>query len=284
MAASLLLLGIMVLPAAPAQGTAHPAGERSIAVLGINAKQGVQDDAAALLSTHMVSKVREAGMFTRVVSTSEMKTALSFEAQKQLNNCDSTGCMAEIAGALGVDFILVGELGRLGGTWLLSLTIIDARTGLSSGSVSRSVEGLSEAALITAVEKALADVLKVFSTGAAATVGKVAPAPEEVAASPDSSEGSHPARRALMVAGAGALALAGAAGVGFLVAGVATVVVGVLPFVMYLWLPVPPDRRDTFFNATLLLGGGVSALAALGVLVLGAGGGAGLAVSGLVPG
>ncbi len=60
-----------------------------------------------------------------VISTSDIRAMLGFERQKALLGCESdTSCIAEIGGALGVDLIVSGTLGELGGTFNLSLTLL----------------------------------------------------------------------------------------------------------------------------------------------------------------
>jgi hypothetical protein len=63
------------------------------------------------------------------VSRADLNAMLSLEKQKDLVGCeDDTGCIAEIGGALGVDLVVSGTLGRVGDTLSLSLTLIDIQT------------------------------------------------------------------------------------------------------------------------------------------------------------
>ena len=50
---------------------------------------------------------------------------VGFEAQRQILDCDAESCLPEIGGALGVDHLLKGTLGRLGGELIINFTLMD---------------------------------------------------------------------------------------------------------------------------------------------------------------
>lgn len=51
----------------------------------------------------------------KVTTPADMRALLGLERQKQLLGCAESDCIAEIAGALGVAALLVGDLGMVGG-------------------------------------------------------------------------------------------------------------------------------------------------------------------------
>ncbi|MDP2341027.1 MAG: hypothetical protein Q8O67_08720 [Deltaproteobacteria bacterium] len=63
-----------------------------------------------------------------VLSRSDIRGMLSFESEKQLMGCASDSCMAELAGALGADFLLTGTVSRIEGSLLLSLRMTDMKS------------------------------------------------------------------------------------------------------------------------------------------------------------
>jgi TolB-like protein len=65
-----------------------------------------------------------------VLSRSDIRGILSLEAEKQLLGCatDSESCMAELAGALGADYLVNGTVSRIEGSVLLSLRLTDMKT------------------------------------------------------------------------------------------------------------------------------------------------------------
>jgi hypothetical protein len=61
-----------------------------------------------------------------VIGSSDIASMLGFEKQKELLGCtDNVACVAEIGGALGVDYLLVSDLGLLGKTYVINLKLID---------------------------------------------------------------------------------------------------------------------------------------------------------------
>lgn len=75
-----------------------------------------------------------------VVTRSQVAQLLGFERQKQLMGCsDGTSCTAELAGALGVDFIVTGSFAKLGTGFTVTLKLVDVRTATALASESERV-------------------------------------------------------------------------------------------------------------------------------------------------
>lgn len=63
-----------------------------------------------------------------VMSHSDLEATLGVQAQRMKLGCtDDSNCIAEIAGALGVERILVGKLNRVGSSVVIDLVIINAK-------------------------------------------------------------------------------------------------------------------------------------------------------------
>jgi TolB-like protein len=132
--AVLTFLPALLLAAAAPQGP-------SVACLNLDAKGGISKDHAELLTDNVISHVRDTGFFSRVVSAKEIESALGMEQQRQVLDCNSQSCVAEIAGALNVEFLLSGNVGQVGGAILLNLRLVNVRTGVGVSSVSERVDG-----------------------------------------------------------------------------------------------------------------------------------------------
>jgi hypothetical protein len=65
----------------------------------------------------------------QVTSEKDIKQVLGLERQKALLGCDQQDCAIELAGALGVDAILVGSLARVGRSYTVNLRAIRTGTG-----------------------------------------------------------------------------------------------------------------------------------------------------------
>lgn len=83
----------------------------------------------------------------------DIEALVALEMKKDLLGCDDVACMAEIAGALGADFVLGGAIGQVGGTSLVSVRIVDTRSGAAKKTV---VEYTGDACRNAAVARAAA--------------------------------------------------------------------------------------------------------------------------------
>lgn len=272
MTAPMLLLSLLA--AAP------PAAGPSLAVLSLQAKTGVSPDVAELLTTALTNLARDAGGFGSVVGAKELEARLGFEQQRLALGCDSSSCLAEMAGALGVDYLLTGSLGRLGATWMLSLTLLDARDAQRAHSAMRSIEGGAEDVLLKALPGLVDELLQ--KTGQAKAGAVVAAAPAVAPDPPAAASGKGPLPAVMKGIGAAGLAGAGLAGVIGAVGALAAMATWTAVFIM------PDAGLGIGFRGLLMSGGyyGLWALCAVGVLAalaLGVGGGGALA-GGIVAG
>lgn len=156
--ASLLLLAALVRPSLALAAD----GRVSIAVMDLKAR-GVDEAAAGALSTEVTNTLAKMRVFS-VISGEDVRRLLSLEETKQgcTGNADAK-CMAEIGGALGVELLVYGEISKLGGTYGLSLALLDtgraAAVSRASGKADEPGKLLAEAARLakTLVQPLLAN-------------------------------------------------------------------------------------------------------------------------------
>lgn len=102
------------------------AASSRLAVLPVVAGQGVPPGTAAAVAEAVAGEVRRrAGV--EVITQREIAAVLTLERQKAMLGCQSDACMAELGGALGCDRLVVGDLARLGESWLFSLKLVETR-------------------------------------------------------------------------------------------------------------------------------------------------------------
>ena len=65
----------------------------------------------------------------KVTTAGDVASVLGLERQKQLLGCSESGCLAELAGALGVDGLLTGSLVKTSAGWLVTLKVVRTRDG-----------------------------------------------------------------------------------------------------------------------------------------------------------
>lgn len=126
---------------APSPSPAAVDDERiSVAVMDLAGSEGVDTTLLTSLSGVVSQELDQLGAF-RAISTNEIKQMLEFEGMKQTLGCDEMSCLAELGGALGVDYIISGSVARVGESYLLQLQLTDIRRAKSVERVSREYDG-----------------------------------------------------------------------------------------------------------------------------------------------
>jgi TolB-like protein len=156
-----------------------PPVPRTLAILTLEASLGVDPQLAGVITQTLADDLRAAGVFSRITTTQEIDNIMGFEQQKQLLNCESSSCMAEIAGALGVTHVLMGQLARIGARFVLNVRLFDVKRGQVVGSVTQHVRGESAEVVFDVLKPATLDLL-----GQAGFLPKVASGPPAGGAAP----------------------------------------------------------------------------------------------------
>ncbi|MGC4119652.1 MAG: hypothetical protein QM765_34790 [Myxococcales bacterium] len=96
---------------------------KKVAVLDVKAT-GLEPKRVQGLSPIVAAAAERLG--AQVISNADIATMLGFERQKSLLGCDDGQCLAEIGGALGVDYLLSTEVASVSGTLVLSQVLLDS--------------------------------------------------------------------------------------------------------------------------------------------------------------
>jgi hypothetical protein len=85
------------------------------------------DKATTELLTSAVGVVASRHPSVTVLTSADLRKLISVEEDKQLAGCadQSESCMAEIASALGAEFVVYGDVGRLGDATTVTLNLVD---------------------------------------------------------------------------------------------------------------------------------------------------------------
>ena len=121
-----------------------PKGQKiSFAVLDLS-PTGVSKEVADNLTQQLSSQIKRAEGAT-VVSRADLIAILSLEKLNQIMGeaCDIS-CVAELGGALGVDKLIGGSVGKLGESYFISLRLIDPKTVQINNRVTESFKGTEE--------------------------------------------------------------------------------------------------------------------------------------------
>lgn len=156
-----VIAAAVVLPSGPARAeaarSASAAARVRIAMLGLNAGEGITEKTAAMAEEMLLNALHRTRRFA-VVGRSDVANLVGFERQKQIVGCkDDTSCAAEIAGSMGVPFLAAASIGRIGPFVVVSLKIIDVPRATV---VSRSeVRAGGDAELPAALDRLVSDAL-----------------------------------------------------------------------------------------------------------------------------
>ncbi len=180
-------------PAAPA-----PAAVTRVYFAPIDAGPGADPGTLSVFEQGLLSSARR-HREVQVVGAQDVQSLLDHEATRQQGGCDEGGiaCAAELAGALDAPRMVTGQLGRVGSTWVLSLTLIERGTLNVIGRSSRQRKGDTPEDLLNDLDGMLDEVF-----GAAAA----ADAPQAGGPWPTIGTGGLVVGAAGIVVGGGALA------------------------------------------------------------------------------
>jgi len=177
-----------------------------IAVLDVEDTSGVEAARAKMLTQVLSGELPKMGRF-QVVTTSEIRSMIGFEKQKQLLGCKEDSCLAELGGALGVDYLVTTQLAKFGSRYRLDLRLLDARKSRAAASEGEFIAGNDDALAEAAVEM----LHKLISNGHLAEPEAAAASTTEPAGGLTQTAPPHRSRTAAWVVGGAAVVLAGAA-------------------------------------------------------------------------
>lgn len=153
-----LAIGMLLPAVATAAPGAPPAAKRMrIAVMEIRAL-GTEPHKAELLSEVALTEAAATDKF-EIIGRSDIASMIGFDQQKKILGCtDDSNCLAEIGGALGVEYVMIGTLGKLGALYRVDMKLVDAKRARVAGRFGESVEG-SEEKLVATVQRGVRKLL-----------------------------------------------------------------------------------------------------------------------------
>lgn len=119
---------------------------------------GIQKSEASLMTARFQSALSRTGSFT-VLERSQMENILSEQGFQQTGACDSESCKIRMGQLLGVDYLIVGEVGLIGKRYVVTVRFLDVGTGVMRFTVDGEHDGSIEEAfsgLMPAMAKAVA--------------------------------------------------------------------------------------------------------------------------------
>ncbi|MBK7860892.1 MAG: hypothetical protein IPJ65_20265 [Archangiaceae bacterium] len=126
-----------MLPLAVASYLLLAAAEVTVALPGFAGTPDVPSQKRDFLVEYFSERLTAAGGLT-VTTPSQIAAVLGVERQKQLLGCsdNSEACSAELAGALGVDALIIGSVAKVGEETAVTVKALDAKTSKVIASMS----------------------------------------------------------------------------------------------------------------------------------------------------
>lgn len=114
--------------------------------------EGVPRNVGAVVTESVLQEVRKL-QGASAIGMNEIRDMLAHEATKQLAGCseDSSSCLADLAGALGVDDLVTGKLARIDKSNVLTLRRIDQKRAEVAGVVDKRLEAGSGQEFLAAI-------------------------------------------------------------------------------------------------------------------------------------
>lgn len=97
-----------------------------IAVTRLTARVGIDQQTADLFADALVAELRKRPNLA-VTDRNDIIAVIGVEKEKSLLGCEGDSCMAELGGALGVERIVHGTVGRIEKSLLVNLTLVDTK-------------------------------------------------------------------------------------------------------------------------------------------------------------
>ncbi len=133
----------------------------SVAVMDIQGSAQIDEKVLQAVGATVTQELVALGAF-KAVSLGEIRQMISMEAARQAADCESTTCMVELAGAVGAEFSISGNLLKFDDALVLQLQLINTREAKTISRLEREHRG-SPSALFqttrTAVKVLVRDLL-----------------------------------------------------------------------------------------------------------------------------
>lgn len=113
------------------------AGPVKVAVPGLTST-GLSTGEGEAYSDHLAGRMQQQEGL-QVSTAKDIATVLGIERQKALLGCSDTSCIAELAGALGADTLLLGSVTKVGSGYLVTMKLVKTKDGSAFAVVSERV-------------------------------------------------------------------------------------------------------------------------------------------------
>jgi hypothetical protein len=139
-------------PAAPAKSPKDRIVTIAVFTLGA---QGVDQKVAVLVTDYLTDAVSRLPN-VKVIGQKEIEAMLDNEQKKQMAGCTDTSCVVAIGGAMGADRLIMGNVGKLGTSYMFSVKHLDVMEAKVIGQFTKRLKGGTEEDFLDVVPDAVA--------------------------------------------------------------------------------------------------------------------------------
>ncbi len=164
------------------------AAQPKLAVMPIPSGEVVREETASAITEAVAAETRRRSG-GQVITQREIASVLSLERQKAMLGCQTDSCMAELAGALGVDSLVAGNLSKVGDSWMFHLKLIGAKRIQVLAQADRRIRGGTLDDVLDALPVMVGEL---FAGAPARSVASPVPAAPAPAAPPAASAPARP--------------------------------------------------------------------------------------------
>ena len=171
-----LAVSLCLLPLFAAPDTAGPEGVKKMTVAVADLEgRGLAEGEAFTLTDALRNYLLNTGAF-RVMERGKMDLILKEQGFQQSGACTDQACLVEMGQLLGVDHLITGSIGKVGGTYSTNIRMININTGEIVRTANKFYKGEIDGLLT----KIIPEIAQEF----ASVEEKAAPAPKQAAAAP----------------------------------------------------------------------------------------------------
>ncbi len=132
----------------PASG--EKAAGRKVVLKELQAKGASKEDAAGI-GAKLCTELAKQGK-AELLCSADLQALFQHQTDLlTLGACEEQDCLAKLAERLQADFLVQGEVSKVGGSWVLTLQLVEGKTGAIKTRLNRQVDGSDSSKLLDEV-------------------------------------------------------------------------------------------------------------------------------------
>jgi len=153
------LLILLALLAASWPAGARTLEQGSVVVMDLVPERGMDPSAVRILNGVLLNEIGRSNRFRHVIGQQDIMAMVRMEEERiKLTGCVDDACLADIGGALGVEYMIAGEVGRLDEDTVLNLKLMNVKQARVDGRTSILIAA-DEGGMLSAMKRAVREVV-----------------------------------------------------------------------------------------------------------------------------